>query len=261
MPLDLFNALLCLPGAIIFQAAGNVISDYFDFKFGVDRRESFGSSRMLVEGVIAPLSLLRYGMAILLAGIVLGLWLLKRSGIQLLWMGAAGVAGTFFYYVFKFRALGDLLIFIIFGQLIALGTAYAMTGRVLPEVLAVSAPAGLLIVNILHANNTRDILFDRKAGISTLAMLMGMKASKAEYVVLTAASYLAVAAMVLTGTLPMLCLMVFITLPLAVKNIKCITRARIEEPERIKGLDGMSAQLVMAFSVCMCVACLAAAWS
>jgi len=247
------NAILSLLGAISFQAAGNVISDYFDFKYHVDRKESFGSSRVLIDKMFTPSLLLRYGLMILAFSVFIGLFLLLRSDINLLWIGFIGFLGTYFYYILKYRAFGDLVIFVIFGQLIALGTVYVMTHILHWEVLLVSMPIGFLIVNILHANNTRDILFDKKAGIYTFAILLGIKGSKIQYAILTISSYLTIVILVLFSFIPPTCLSVFLTCPLAVKNIKCMSHATIEAPEQIKKLDSMSAQLVFAFSLCMAV--------
>lgn len=246
-------AIISLLGAISFQAAGNVISDYFDFKYHVDRKESFGSSRVLIDKMFTPQSLLRYGVLLLAVSVFIGLFLLSRSGINLLWIGFIGFLGTYFYYVLKYRALGDLLIFIIFGQLIALGTVYVITHTLHWDVLLVSMPIGFLIVNILHANNTRDILFDKKAGICTFAILLGIHASKIQYAILTICSYLTIIVLIIFNFIPPTCLSVFLTGPLALKNIKCMSRASIEDPKQIKKLDSMSAQLVLAFSLCIAI--------
>ena len=56
----------------------------------------------------------------------------------------------FLFEMPEVHALGDLLIFVIYGQLIALGTTYVMTSDIDLYILAVSAPIGFLIVNILH---------------------------------------------------------------------------------------------------------------
>jgi 1,4-dihydroxy-2-naphthoate octaprenyltransferase len=248
---DWLNAVISLLGAITFQAAGNVISDYFDFKYHVDRKESFGSSRVLIDDMLTPRTLLRFGIIILVVAVGIGLFLFSRSGPHVLWIGLIGFLGTYFYYIMKYRAFGDLLIFIVYGQLIALGTVYVMTGSLQWEILAVATPTGLLVVNILHANNTRDILFDKKAHIRTFAMLIGIKGSKAQYYILAVGSYLIIAVLAALQILPYLSLGVLITLPLAIRNIKCMAHAAVEEPERIKQLDGMSAQLVLAFSLCL----------
>ena len=123
--------MLALLGAVIFHASGNLISDYFDFKYKVDRKDSFGSSRMLVDGVFTPKSILSLGIVFMLIGILIGFFLLFNTGMDLLWIGVIGVLGTFFYYKLKFVALGDLLILIIYGPLIGFGTAFVMTNRLL----------------------------------------------------------------------------------------------------------------------------------
>ncbi len=241
--------MLALLGAVIFHASGNLISDYFDFKYKVDRKDSFGSSRMLVDGVFTPKSILSLGIVFMLIGILIGFFLLFNTGMDLLWIGVIGVLGTFFYFKLKFVALGDLLILIIYGPLIGFGTAFVMTNRLLWEVILLTIPVALLVVNILHSNNTRDIRDDGKANIKTLAMKLGIKGSKVQYILNAMLAYVVVSLMVVFGMLHPLSLVVFITLPMALKNIKIMQLAEIEKPELIKDLDASSAQLVMAFSV------------
>lgn len=258
--IDWMLGILSIVGAMIFQASGNLISDYFDFKYHVDRKESFGSSHLLVEGVFQPKTILRFGLILLAIGIVLGIYIVMKSGYNLLWIGLIGVIGTYFYYRIKYVALGDVLIFIIYGQLIALGTAFATTKELVPLVLPFSMSIGFLIVNILHANNTRDIYFDSKANIKTSAMMMGLKASKIKYMVMEAASYITIVVLVCMGTLNIICLSVLLTLPIAIKNIKQMNLAKKEEPERIKDLDSKSAQLVLIFSLLLSISNFIAPW-
>ncbi len=176
-------------GAVIFQIAGNLISDYYDFNHGVDRAGTFGSSRMLVNGVFTPRQILNFGLTALAIGIFIGMLTFLFAGPHILWIGSLGVIGTYFYYILKYHALGDLCIFIIFGILVPLGVTYSMMSTLDWHIVAVTAPIGLLIVNILHANNTRDIRDDGKASITTQAMLLGLKCSKYKYVVYTILAY------------------------------------------------------------------------
>jgi 1,4-dihydroxy-2-naphthoate octaprenyltransferase len=82
-------------------------------------------------------------------------------------------------------ALGDLLIFILYGPMIGLGTAYVLTSQLMWEVLLLNVPVAMLVVNILHANNTRDIKHDSASTYQNAqAMLLGIKGSKIQYVVL-----------------------------------------------------------------------------
>lgn len=241
--------VLAFFGAAIFQASGNLIGDYYDFKYHVDRKESFGSSRMLVDGVFQPKVILRFGLVLLFIGILLGLFLCYQTGIDLLWIGLIGAAATFFYYKLKFAALGDLTIFIIYGPLIGLGTAYVMTGELMWMTLILNIPVAFLVVNILHANNTRDIRDDGKANIRTQAMLLGIKGAKMQYLILAIGAYVGVILMVVFKMIHPLTLLVLLTFPIALKNIRQMQTAEIEKPEKIYNLDAQSAQLVLIFSL------------
>ena len=238
-----------LLGAVLFQASGNLIGDYFDYMYKVDRKESLGSSRMLVDGVFTPKTIFWFGLIVLCMGILLGLFLWSQTGNDLLWIGIVGALGTFFYYKLKYMALGDVLIFVIYGPLIALGTAFVMTNQLYWEVVVLSIPIAFLVVNILHANNTRDMRDDKLANIKTQALLLGEKGSRIQYTFLAIGSYVAVAIFVLLNMISPLALLVIVTLPLAKKNINLIKQAKIDKPEIIKDLDAMSAQLVMAFTL------------
>ena len=238
-----------LLGAVLFQASGNLIGDYFDFMYKVDRKESLGSSRMLVDGVFTPKTIFWFGLIVLCMGILLGLFLWSQTGNDLLWIGIVGALGTFFYYKLKYMALGDVLIFVIYGPLIALGTAFVMTNQLYWEVVVLSIPIAFLVVNILHANNTRDMRDDKLANIKTQALLLGEKGSRIQYTFLAIGAYVAVAIFVLLNMISPLALLVIVTLPLAKKNINLIKQAKIDKPEIIKDLDAMSAQLVMAFTL------------
>lgn len=237
-------------GAVIFQIAGNLISDYYDFNHGVDRAGTFGSSRMLVNGVFTPRQILNFGLTALAIGIFIGMLTFLFAGPHILWIGSLGVTGTYFYYILKYHALGDLCIFIIFGILVPLGVTYSMTSTLDWHIVAVTTPIGLLIVNILHANNTRDIRDDGKASITTQAMLLGLKCSKYKYVVYTILAYAGILACSILEILPWTCVAVVLTAPIAVRNTKCMFSAHsTDHPEAIKSLDSMTAQLVIAFGL------------
>ena len=247
----LLAGLAAVAGAFIFQISGNLISDYFDYRSGVDSKDTFGSSRMIVDGVFKPRTIWLYGMAWLALGCMLGLWLTARSGWALLAIGAAGALGTYFYYTLKYHALGDVLIFLIYGQLIPLGAYYCAAGGAIDWCLTlVTTPIGFMIVNILHANNTRDTMYDSRAGISTLAMRIGLRWSKRVFAALAYSSYAILALCVALGWLPWPCLVMLATTPLAVKNVKWMMRATGGDGlKTLRGLDGACAQLVLVCGV------------
>ncbi|MGI6370825.1 MAG: prenyltransferase [Ignavibacteria bacterium] len=239
--------ILAALAAPILQSGGNLISDYYDYKNNVDRKGTYGSSPMLVDKIFTTKEVFWFGIICMVVGNLIGLYLLFNTSFHLLWIGLIGVFGSYFYFFFKYKALGDLTIFVIYGQLISLGTYLVMTNMLSWEILLVAAAPGLLIVNVLHANNTRDIKNDKVANIKTMAMLMGVKGSIRYYTVLGLGAYLLVLVTVLIGIQHWLTLIVFLSFPLLLKAIKQMQSADIDKLENIKQMDEASAQLVMVF--------------
>ncbi len=176
---------LTLLAALCVQSGANLANTYFDFKNGVDKPES-SDDRALVDGFLTPPGALRLSIALLAAAAAAGIYLSLKRGLPLLLvLGAAGFLLAWFYTAggvrYKYRALGDLGIFLAFGPLIVSGTTLIQTGRILPEALLASLPPGLLITAIAHANNMRDLDSDRGSGVKTLAGLLGIRRAKAFY--------------------------------------------------------------------------------
>ena len=258
------RGILAIIGAVFFQISGNLVSDYFDYKQGVDREDTFGSSRLLVDKTFSPKTILNLGIAFLVAGILLGILLVFMIGLEislpLLIIGGLGVLSAFFYYKLKYIALGDLLIFIVYGPLITLGTYFTMTAAVDWKIIFLSIPIGCITVNILHANNTRDIVHDGRANIRTFAMNIGVNYSILFYKSMIVIAYVSIVAMVIAGFLHWIALGVFITLPVAINNCKIISKASVENPSEIVNLDVKTAQLQLMFSTIFSILIFISSW-
>ncbi len=176
---------LTLLAALSAHSGANLANTYFDFKNGVDKPDC-SDDRALVDGLLTPSGALRLSAALFAAAAAAGIYLSLKRGLPLLLaLGAAGFLLAWFYTAggvrYKYRALGDLGIFLAFGPLIISGTALIQTGRVLPEALLASLPVGLLIAAIAHANNMRDLDSDHGAGVKTLAGTLGVGRAKVFY--------------------------------------------------------------------------------
>lgn len=249
MPLSVnwWYGILAVIASPILQAGGNMMSDYYDYKNNVDRPETYGSSRMLVNKQFAPKEVYWFSISMMVIGNLIGLYLAFNTSMHLLWIGLAGIIGSYFYFFMKYRALGDLNIFIIYGQLLSLGTYLVMTNMLSWKILLVAAASGFLIVNVLHANNTRDIKHDTASGIKTMAILLGVKGSIKYYTILGIAAYVLIVLLVLLKIQHPITLITLLSFPLQWKAIKQIQKADVEKPELIQRLDEATAQLVMVF--------------
>lgn len=239
--------LLSVLGVIILHAAGNLLSDWADYRSGVDNEDAFAVPN-LVFGQFRPAEYLRMSIILFVAGCLCGAGIVLLSGPAVLLIGGIGIVLTLLYSFLKYHALGDLDIFLIFGVLTVLGTTAAVCGDVLWDALVLSVPLGIITVSVLHANNTVDIESDRAAGIKTFAMLIGGKASSILYRVYMLLPFACIVLSVILGWLHPLALLCLPALVQAWKNFKQAAQFRNKGIEAMKGLDQSTAKLQLIFS-------------
>lgn len=244
------NGVLAIVGIILFHAAGNTWSDYFDFRSGVDTVEGAISVDTLKGGLFRPEQIRNLSLGLLVPGIIIGLWLLFTTGWTLLWIGLGGVICTLFYPHLKYRALGDLVIVLAYGLLPALGTSWVAVGEIDWRVLWAALPVALLVDSILHANNTRDAKTDRKADIRTMAMGMGVRASAILYVLEQLFPFAWVVLLIPFGIFPWLSILVTFIMRFAINNARSMREFKeTGDVVTIADLDQRSAQTQLLFAV------------
>ena len=255
------NALLCLPLLVIVHAGGNMVSDYFDHTRGVDPKDCPNGVTWIYDGTFLPKEILRYGLALLAVAMPIGVFLLCNSSWNALWIGIVGVVLSVIYPWMKAHFLGDANILVSFALLPAVGTAFVATNHYTPDVQLFILPLGLLTVAILHANNTRDIDNDHRAGLKTLCAAMGLKGSKVVYALEVLLPYVLTLLFVLLMKQPWTLLLVLLTLPLAIRNVRSMAQADASLPHLgIAQLDKGSAQLQMGFGLLFTLGYFAGGW-
>ena len=248
---------LILLASFFLQAGTNLVSEYFDYRKGVDRPETYGSSRVLVEKRLDPKQVLLVGMGCFAITACIGLVFVALHGWTILLLGVIGLLGGFFYtagpLAYKYFGLGDLFVFCLMGPLMVIGSFFVLTGAYDHSVLFISLPVGFLVAGILSGNNLRDISHDTQAHIHTTATILGHRRARWEYVALTLGAYLAVPVMIAFDVLPLWSLLTFLTIPPAIKNIKSALKSHPEKPEEIAMLDVQTAQLHMPFGLLLII--------
>ena len=254
-------ALITLLGAVLVHAGVNVVSDWADYKRGADTWRVLGSSRVLVDGLLSPRAHLLWGVLLLSLGALIGLGLALTITPDILWIGLVGGLIGLFYTLpplgLKYKALGDVAVFLAFGPVMALGAYVVQTATVDPLPLLASVPLGLLTTAILHGNNYRDIVEDSRAGYRTVASVMGGKGSAVYYLLLVAGAYASTLALIALGLLPLTALLVFLSAYQAWKNVRIAFR-----PQRVAFtfLDLLTAMLHMQFGLALVVGLALGRW-
>ena len=178
-------ALICLLFAILAQITSNLANDYFDYKKGSDGRERLGPKRAVAEGWIAPKTMLYATLGLLAVNCILGLLLVFYGGWQLILVGALVVLFALAYsggpYPLAYHGWGDVCVFIFFG-IVPVGFTYYVQSLqwTLPATLC-GAAVGLVVINILVANNYRDRDTDRSVGKRTSIVLFGESFGRSFY--------------------------------------------------------------------------------
>ncbi|MCD7720604.1 MAG: prenyltransferase [Prevotellaceae bacterium] len=242
------NGVWALLNIVIFHAVGNTWSDYFDFKAGVDADDTYGS-KVIAGGTFQPREIFRYALALLAVAVVAGLGLWWRTGNTVLYIGLAGCLAALLYPPLKYRALGDLVIFVTYAFLPTIGTSFVAAGFIDWSVMWIAVPVGLITVAILHANNTRDIRTDGRAEILTLAMALGARLSVRIYCAEVLVPFVWMVLCVAFGVFPWWSLIILLALAPALKNVRVANSYFRGGASEIAQLDVLTATLQIQFSV------------
>ena len=250
-------AVWSLFNIILFHAAGNTWSDYFDFKKQVDADDTFGA-KTLTTGMFKPEEIKKLALGLTAVAVAGGLSLLALTGLPLLWIGIGGVLCTLLYPMLKYNALGDLDILLAYAFLPTLGTSFVATGAVVTSVLLVALPLGLITDGILHSNNTRDMHTDSRAGIKTMAMSLGVKSSAVLYGFEMLFPFVWIGVCSIAGFMPIATVIAFMTLPVAIACAQTMKNSVEGGLQMIADLDVRTANLQLFFSLLLTVAFVAA---
>ena len=180
--------LLTVLCVISVHCAGNLVNTFYDFRTGVDKETS--DDKTLVLAFLKPDDVARLGAVSYGAGCVAFVALIfvsKACTEYLSILFFTGLSGSFLYtgsIGLKYHALGDIVIILIFGPVSVLFAFVVQTGVISWSPLFYSLPLVLNTEAILHGNNSRDCDEDAKAGILTVAIILGKCYSYVLYFVL-----------------------------------------------------------------------------
>lgn len=193
-PIEPLAVLLCLVFSLLVQCATNFSNDYQDFIRGADTEDRRGPQRMVAAGLISPGAMALAAKCLFAAAFVTGLGLIPFRDFYLLPIGILSVAAGYAYTggprPLAYHALGDLFVLVFFGWVAVGATEYVLSGVWSREAWIAGTAVGLLAVNLLVVNNTRDIETDGPAGKRTLAVRIGEYASKRQYGIQAAIAHL-----------------------------------------------------------------------
>lgn len=201
------RAALALLVAVALQVGVNYANDYSDGIRGTDERR-VGPVRLVGQGLADAAAVKAAAFGCFAVAAVAGLVLVALIGQWwLLLVGAASILAAWFYTggsrPYGYAGLGEVFVFVFFGPVPVVGTAYVQTLDLAdPLAWLASVGVGALICAILVANNLRDIPTDAQSGKHTLAVRLGDARTRGFYVVLVAVALLVVVALAVAAGSP-----------------------------------------------------------
>ncbi|BAS28263.1 1,4-dihydroxy-2-naphthoate prenyltransferase [Limnochorda pilosa] len=243
--------LAALVAALLIQIGANLANDLFDFKRGADTTERTGPVRVTQAGLLSEREVAAGTAVTLGLAFLVGLYLVWAGGWPILAVGMASIAGAILYtggpWPLGYHGLGDLFVFIFFGLVAVVTTYYLHTGEAGAVAFTLALPVAFIVTDILVVNNLRDIATDRAAGKRTVAVRIGARATRIQYVLFLAGAYAVPLALGLTGRMGSLFWLPLLSLPLAYRLSRTVLGGS-EGPDLNRVLKG-TGQLHLLFAI------------
>ena len=250
---DSFNAvlaLLCLLLALSLQVGVNFANDFSDGVRGTDAHR-VGPGRLTGSGSATPARVRAVAFAFFALAALDGLVITLLT--QIWWLPAVGVVAilaAWFYTGGKrpygYSGFGELFVFVFFGLVATIGTAYVQSHSFTLEALAAGVGSGLLACAVLMVNNIRDIKQDAISRKRTLAVKVGQRWAKILFAILILVPYpiLFFVNLLYPAVLP-----AWFTLLIVVPVVLIVSTAR-EAKELILALK-LTSYSALAFALCV----------
>jgi 1,4-dihydroxy-2-naphthoate octaprenyltransferase len=187
----------------------------------------------VTQSGLIPAKQVKAGMLLTLTlSLIPGIYLITVGGLPVFIIGLACICAALAYsggpFPLASHGLGDLFVFIFFGLVAVGGTYYVQALHLTPLVWLMGVIEGLLITAILVVNNLRDIQTDRQTGKRTLAVIIGDRRSRIEYVLLLAIAYTIPVILWLGGWMSAWVLLPFLSLPMALPLMHIMWKSPVD---------------------------------
>ncbi|ERP31949.1 1,4-dihydroxy-2-naphthoate octaprenyltransferase [Chitinivibrio alkaliphilus ACht1] len=246
LPFLIFS-MLCLHGGT------NLINDYVDYSKGLDGKHHPGASafidrKILQKGQVRKVALFLFGIAFLCA-----LPLFYYGGIPVVILGSIGIMGGYFYTAppvsYKYRALGDIFVFLLMGVGPAAGVLFLFDSFQISSLFSV-LPLAFYITAILHGNNIRDARHDSQYGVHTFAQFLGPVKARWVFVMEIFAAYAIVLFLYFYyGNIYIF--LPYLTLPLAIRVAMTVLKSS-DTDTTLMYIDKDVAKVYTLFSILYC---------
>lgn len=221
-------------GLMFAHATNNLLNDYTDSRRGIDKdnyyRNQYGV-HVLEDGLMSEPQFWRYVGVTAGAALLLGCWLIFRTGGLTLDLMLAGAFFVLFYtWPLKYYGLGEPAVLLVWGPLMVGGTYYVLAGAWSWDVAWLSLVFALGPTTVLFGKHTDKLEADRSKGVKTLPVLLGERFSRYSVIGMLCAQYVLSVVLVATGSFSFALLLVLLNLPSLPRLFRTFGQAKPDSP-------------------------------
>lgn len=213
-----------LIASMLIQAATNMFNEYYDYKLGLDTKDSVGIGGTIVRHGVAPRTIMMIALSFYGIALLLGIYICYMSSWWLAAVGLVCMGIGFLYtggpYPIAYSPFGELVSGAVMGMGIVLIAFYIQTGYITLNAVLLSVPSMILVGAIMLSNNIRDIVGDTEGGRKTLAILVGREHAISVLSAFFIVSYLWIIALVAIDGITAWTLLVILSVPKALRAIE-----------------------------------------
>jgi len=244
-------AVAALGVALLLQIGSNLANDVYDDERGADTEDRLGPLRVTQSGLLTRKQVKTGMKVVFLLALSLGFYLTWVRGWMVLVIGVVAIVAAVAYtggpWPLGYHGLGEVFVFLFFGVTAVVGTYWVQSGTTTAAAWLMSVPVGLLITAIIVVNNLRDIEQDRAAGKRTVAVRIGVRATRIEYAACVVGAYVCVAIGVVLQILPAYALVSWLSAPLGVITWRIVATQAGAPLNRALALTGQTTLLFAVF--------------
>ena len=173
--IDIF--MLMLIATLLIQSATNMFNEYFDFKRGLDSKESVGIAGAIVRNGMSPRQVYIIALVFYALAALIGIYITVQSSFIVLIVGILGMAVGYLYtggpVPISWTPFGEIFAGTFMGTILIVLTFYIHLGEINSFIIIVSIPVAITIGLLNMANNIRDRVKDKRSGRLTYVILVG----------------------------------------------------------------------------------------
>ena len=223
------NFIIVIIGLILAHGSNNLVNDYYDVKLKVDSlgyvREEY-APHPLLSGLISEKGLILLTIVMDIIDFFIALYLSINVGWLVMVFAVIGLAISVFYVApplkFKYRGLGELAIFFIWGPLIIGGTIYAAGGTLDWNAWLFTIPYGLAVTAVVVGKHLDKLDKDAKRGVRTLPVILGKEKGLLLMKILVTGFYITIFILPFTGATGWWVILSLGSIPWAIRLFKTL---------------------------------------